>query len=288
MRRTVQLVIISGLSGSGKTLALHILEDVGFFCIDNLPPSLLPAVTDLFASRGGDGTRLACAIDVRAGALLVDLPAALDSLRQRGVRPQLVWLESSEEALVNRFKETRRKHPLHTHGVGILESLRTEREQLVDVRGLADLIIDTTEHSPRTLTGALETAFGVPVGSRLTITIVSFGFKYGLPLDADLVFDVRFLANPHYVRDLRWHDGHHAEVIAYVHGDPLTSPFMQKLTDLVEFSIPQYLAEGKAYLTIAIGCTGGRHRSVVIGNDLAEFLRGKGFEPAVQHRDSKR
>jgi RNase adapter protein RapZ len=357
----VQFVILTGISGSGKSLALRIFEDLGYFCVDNIPPALIPQLAELCAApqtgdghhaaeaeceraaRGsagrhdrrpppgplpiaeerasearhggaiaadelvaetppvtathafGAGTRpspdakIACVIDVRAGQFLDGLGPALAALQARGVRPQVLFLDASDSVLVNRFKETRRRHPLLVRTGGILESLAAEREMLQDLKERADKVIDTSEYTPRALAGALADYFGAEAGPEgPIISVISFGFKHGLPLDADLVFDVRFLANPHYVRELRWQDGRNEAVIEYIRQDPLTEPFLSRLFDLVEFTIPQYITEGKAYLTIAIGCTGGRHRSVMVAEELAAFLRSKGYYPLVQHRDAKK
>jgi UPF0042 nucleotide-binding protein len=283
----VRFIIITGISGSGKSLALRVFEELGYYCVDNMPPSLLPQLAGL-RNGGGSLERLACVVDVRAAEHLPQLMPALAALEELGIHPEVVFLECSDPVLVNRFKETRRKHPLLMQSGGIQESVRTEREILADLKGRADRVIDTTDFTPRALALLLGDLFHEQPSAGLTITVLSFGFKHGLPLEADLVFDVRFLANPHYVRELRWQDGRDAAVVEYVKADSLTAPFLAKLFDLVEFTIPHYIAEGKAYLTIAIGCTGGRHRSVVVAEELAGFLRGKGYEPLVQHRDTKK
>jgi UPF0042 nucleotide-binding protein len=307
----MQFVIITGISGSGKSLALRIFEDLGFFCVDNMPPALIPELACLckgpnegaaassvepgagpvasLSAPLSNGARVACVTDVRAGAHLSELEPALEKLADLGVTPQILFLDSSDSVLVNRFKETRRKHPLLVPSGGILGSIAAERELLKELKERADKVIDTSDYNPRALSSMLSELFGTN-GSRegLVINVTSFGFKHGLPLDADLVFDVRFLANPHYVRELRWQDGRDEAVRNFVKQDPLTQPFLEKLFDLVDFTLPQYVAEGKAYLTIAIGCTGGRHRSVMVAEELAAFLRGKGYDPLVQHRDAKK
>src|SRR5712691_8090366 len=320
----MQFVIITGISGSGKSLALRVFEDMGFYCVDNMPPALIPQLATLCLSDGAQGSgvrglgseaegsavqaehptpntqhpapcssacdaRVACVTDVRAGVHLAALGPALLELEQQGVTPQFLFLDASDSVLVNRFKETRRKHPLLVPSGGILGSIAAEREMLKELKERADKVIDTSDYNPRSLSRTLSDLYGTN-GSRegLTINVTSFGFKHGLPLDADLVFDVRFLANPHYVRELRWQDGRDEAVRNYVKQDPLTQPFLEKLIDLVDFTLPQYVAEGKAYLTIAVGCTGGRHRSVMVAEELAAFLRGKGYEPLVQHRDAKK
>jgi UPF0042 nucleotide-binding protein len=322
----VQFVILTGISGSGKSLALRIFEDLGYFCVDNIPPALIPQLAELCEAAASPALgrasaeieerataaagasveteiatlvtrdcepaeleRIACVIDVRAGQFLDGLGPALAALAARGVQPRILFLDASDSVLVNRFKETRRRHPLLVRTGGILGSLAAERGLLQELKERADKVIDTSEYTPRALAAALAEYFGAPASPEgPIISVTSFGFKHGLPLDADLVFDVRFLANPHYVRELRWQDGRNEAVINYVRQDPLTEPFLRKLFDLVEFTIPQYITEGKAYLTIAIGCTGGRHRSVMVAEELAAFLRTKGYYPLVQHRDAKK
>lgn len=283
----MRFVIITGISGSGKSQALRIFEDLGYYCVDNLPPALLPSLADLGKGRVPN---IACVVDVRAGIGLEELEPALEELNRREVDTTILFLEASDPVLVNRFKETRRKHPLLLEAGGILPSIQRERELLTDLKDHAHKVIDTSDHTPRSLSQLLTELFAGQPGPQagLVITLVSFGFKHGLPLDADLVFDVRFLANPHYVRELRWQDGQQTGVVEFIRQDPLTQPFLDKLFDLVSFSIPPYIQEGKAYLTIAIGCTGGRHRSVMVTEDLAGFLRGRGYEPLVQHRDIKK
>jgi RNase adapter protein RapZ len=283
----VRVVIITGISGSGKSQALRVFEDLGYYCVDNLPPALLPQLADL---GNGSTPNIACVVDVRAGHGLEALDPALDELKSRNVETTVLFLEASDPVLVNRFKETRRKHPLLLEAGGILPSIQKERELLTDLKDRAHKVIDTSDHTPRSLAQMLTELFTEQPGPQagLVITLVSFGFKHGLPLDADLVFDVRFLANPHYVRELRWQDGQQSGVQEFIRQDPLTEPFLEKLCDLVNFSIPPYIQEGKAYLTIAVGCTGGRHRSVMVTEELAGFLRTRGYEPLIQHRDIKK
>lgn len=282
----MRFVIVTGISGSGKSLALRLFEDLGYYCVDNVPPALIP---QLAALCDGQVERVACVTDVRAGRYIEGLDPALEALRERGVDTQILFLDASDATLVNRFKETRRKHPLLAATGGILGSIAAEREILKGLKEQADKIIDTTDYTPRSLASAINDYFGANGRPEtLIISLCSFGFKYGLPLEADLVFDVRFLANPHYVRELRWQDGRDEPVVSYVRQDPRTQPFLDKMLDLVGFTIPQYIAEGKAYLTIAIGCTGGRHRSVFVVEELAKFLQGQGYQPLIHHRDVKK
>lgn len=279
----MQFVVITGISGAGKALAAKTFEDMDYTVVDNLPPALLP---ELVAQRQGAG-RLAAVVDARAGEAFADLGAALKVVRERGVKPTILFLDASDATLVQRFKETRRRHPLFNEQGGILDSIERERNLLGSVKEGADKVIDTTDLGANQLRGMLLADFALEPDKNqgLTITVTSFGFKYGLPLDADLVFDVRFLVNPHYVDDLRPFDGRDARVEKYVMRDPDSGLFLGKLYDLMDWSVPRYIKEGKAYLTVAIGCTGGRHRSVMVGEKLGAHLREQGYRVLVQHRD---
>lgn len=285
-----ELVVVTGMSGAGKTLAIHVFEDLNFYCIDNLPPNLMPDAAELLKQAQDDADGMAFVVDARSGHLFQNFAETYDRLRQAPVngfhRPKILFLDASDEVLVQRFKETRRRHPLVTETRGILDSIRYEREMLSPLKQRADKVVDTTKLEPLGLRKAIQRYFSSKLPAEaLVITVVSFGFKHGIPLDADLVFDVRFLANPHYVASLRYYDGNAEAVKDYVLSDPLTEPLLEKLFDLVEFSIPLYAKEGKAYLTIAIGCTGGRHRSIVVANELAHFLSGNNYTVIVEHRD---
>jgi UPF0042 nucleotide-binding protein len=282
----MRLVIITGMSGAGKATAARIFEDLSYSVVDNLPPALLP---DLMAQhkKAPHSAALAVLIDARTGALLGSVDKAFEKVEKAGVRPTVLFLDASDDVLVQRFKETRRPHPLFEQTGGILEAIRQERTLLQSLRERADKVVDTTNLKPHGLQRELETAFLTvsQKGQRIMVTVISFGFKFGLPLDADLIFDVRFLINPHYVDSLRPYDGRHQAIAEYVMDDPDSGVFMEKLYDLVEFSLPRYVEEGKAYLTIAIGCTGGRHRSVVVAEKLGQFLQSRGYRTLVQHRD---
>ena len=277
------------MSGAGKALAAKTFEDMAFTVVDNLPPVLLPELVE--ACRGGgeqaSARRLAVVVDSRTGALFAGLGPALRVVRERGVKPMVLFLDATDEVLVQRFKETRRRHPLFDEHGGILGSIRAERDFLEATKEAADKVVDTSDLDPPQLRSQLLADFGLEPDKNqgLTVTITSFGFKYGLPLDADLVFDVRFLNNPHYVDALRPFDGRDERVEKFVMADPDTAPFLHKLYDLIDWSIPQYVEEGKAYLTIAIGCTGGRHRSVVVSEKLGQYLRDRDYRVLVQHRD---
>ncbi|WP_334109377.1 RNase adapter RapZ [Thermodesulfitimonas autotrophica] len=282
-----RLVILTGLSGAGKTQALRCLEDhLGFFCVDNLPPSLIPKFADLCARAAAPIQRLALVVDIRGGELFKDVFEVLAELDREAIPYEIVFLEASDEALVRRFKESRRPHPL---GGELLEAIRKERACLEELRGRAHKVIDTTNLTPHQLKEQLITLFGDEESlRRFRITLLSFGYKYGIPLDADLVIDVRFLPNPHYIARLRPLTGEDLEVKDYVLSSPITAEFLAKFTSLIEFLIPLYMNEGKSMLTIAVGCTGGRHRSVAIANRLAELLAAKDYQATVRHRDMQR
>lgn len=285
----MQLVIVTGMSGAGKASAAKVFEDMAYTVVDNLPPTLLPELVEKCEAIGEQppGERLAVVIDARSGSFLMGLEPALALVREAGVRPTVLFLDASDGVLVQRFKETRRKHPLFEDQGGILGSVRAERSLLEDIKEGADKVVDTSDMDGAELRNLLLSEFAPAQDKNqgLIVTVNSFGFKYGLPLDADLVFDVRFLINPHYVDDLRPYDGRNQIIEEYVMRDPDSGLFLGKLYDLMDWSIPRYIAEGKAYLTVAIGCTGGRHRSVVVSEKLGGHLRSLGYRVLVQHRD---
>jgi len=285
----MQLVVITGMSGAGKASAAKVFEDMAYTVVDNLPPILLPELVEKCHAVGAQppGERLAVVIDARSGSFLLGLEPALALVREAGVRPTVLFLDASDGVLVQRFKETRRKHPLFEDQGGILGSIRAERSLLEDIKEGADKVVDTSDMGAHELRSLLLAEFAPAQDKNqgLVVTVNSFGFKYGLPLDADLVFDVRFLINPHYVDDLRPYDGRNQIIEEYVMRDPDSGLFLGKLYDLMDWSVPRYIAEGKAYLTVAIGCTGGRHRSVVVSEKLGDHLRNLGYRVLVQHRD---
>jgi UPF0042 nucleotide-binding protein len=285
----MQLVVITGMSGAGKASAAKVFEDMAYTVVDNLPPILLPDLVAQCQAEGAHppGGRLAVVIDARAGSFLLGLEPAMALVRKAGVRPVVLFLDASDGVLIQRFKETRRKHPLFEDQGGILGSIRAERSLLEDIKEGADKVVDTGDMGAHELRSLLLSEFAPAQDKNqgLIVTVNSFGFKYGLPLDADLVFDVRFLVNPHYVDDLRPYDGRNQIIEEYVMRDPDSGLFLGKLYDLMDWSVPRYIAEGKAYLTVAIGCTGGRHRSVVVSEKLGGHLRGLGYRVLVQHRD---
>lgn len=288
MNESIRFVIITGLSGAGKSETVRCFEDLGYFCVDNLPPVLIPKFAELCAQSDGRINRIALVIDIRGGSFFDDIFESLETLEQSGFTYEIVFLEAREEILIRRFKESRRKHPLSNTG-GISDGIKAERQKLEQIRGKASMIIDTSDLNARGLRDLINRNYeSFPREEKMLITIISFGFKKGLPLDADLVFDVRFLPNPFYVDSLKELDGNRDEVANYVLKWPVTARFLTKLFDLIDFLAPQYVKEGKANLIVGIGCTGGRHRSVTIANKLGEYLRTKGYLVAVDHRDANK
>lgn len=283
-----ELVILTGMSGSGKASALKTFEDLGYYSVDNLPLELIPRFADLVA-KSVEITRAALVIDVREGSRLERFPTILKQVRK--VLPtRVVYLEASDDVLIRRFSETRRPHPLG-RGENVVNSIRAERKRLDPVRNVADILLDTTRFNVHELRAHLTAQFDRVQGSserNLTISINSFGFKNGVPSDADLVFDVRFLPNPHFIPEFRKLTGKHPRVAAYVRQFPQTREFLDKVTDMLTFLLPHYIKEGKSYLTIGIGCTGGQHRSVMIAEELKKRLSAAGYRAKSAHRDMPR
>ncbi|MGE5453648.1 MAG: RNase adapter RapZ [Methylocystaceae bacterium] len=288
VKKSTEIVIITGLSGAGKTLAASCLEDLGYFCVDNLPPALLTKFIEL-ADHTTDGIkRVAFGIDVRGGHFFGDLAEALAEIARLGYTYRILFLDTSVEVLIRRFKESRRRHPLAAAG-SLQDAILLERSMLEDLRGQASIIIDTSELSPQQFKEEFTRLFNSEQGFKnFSINVVSFGYKWGLPSDADLVFDVRFLPNPYYVCELREFTGHDQPVADYVMNNPLTAEFNTRLYGFLGFLLPYYLSEGKAHLMIALGCTGGQHRSVALTEALGEFLSEQGYEVVVKHRDIER
>jgi len=284
---STQLVIVTGLSGAGKSEAIRSFEDLGYFCVDNLPPALIPKFAELCAHSEGRAHRAALVTDIRGGKFFDSLQDALEELERKGFTYEILFLEASDAALVRRFKETRRRHPLAPDG-DIVSAISEERSRLEEIRGRAHRIVDTSAMTPRELRAEIEAAYGDPSGASIAVTVVTFGFKHGLPLDADMVFDVRFLPNPHYVEKLRHLTGLDGAVSEYVFRWPVTQRYMEKLFDMVGFLMPQFVAEGKTHLVLAVGCTGGQHRSVAIGESLGGYLKDLGYRVRVHHRDIHR
>ncbi|HEX2438985.1 MAG TPA: RNase adapter RapZ [Methylomirabilota bacterium] len=281
-------VVITGLSGAGKSYAIKCFEDMGFFCVDNLPTTLIPTFADLVGRSSHAITRVALGVDVREGEYLTHLLDTLGELRGRGHTVEVLFLEASEEALVRRYRETRRRHPLAPEG-NVVDGIRAERKALSTMREVADRIVDTSALTVHQLKDLLVEAYVAP-GQRtgLTISLVSFGFKHGVPFDADLVFDVRFLVNPHFVETLRPLDGRDPRVREFILAKEESRELLRRLQDFLGFVLPAYQREGKAYLTVAIGCTGGRHRSVALVEELKRFLDGLSLASTVIHRDLER
>jgi RNase adapter protein RapZ len=282
----VELFVITGYSGAGKSEAIAAFEDSGYFCVDNLPPRLIAALGELFGLQGSGVRRAAVVTDVRGGEYFADLLAVLDELEASGLDPQVLFLEASEEALLDRFKETRRRHPLAPEG-RIVDGIRAEREILGPLRERADVVMDTSDLTGAMLRRRIATdLLGPKTTAKLALTLLTFGFKNGPPRDADLVLDVRFLPNPHYREDLRPLTGRDPAVVEHVEAGDLAREFYERLLPLLDFLLPAYVAEGKTHLTIAIGCTGGRHRSITIADRVARHLAAReDIALRVVHRD---
>lgn len=286
-RRPARFVVLTGLSGSGKSQAIRALEDLGYFCVDNLPTTLIPTLADLTLTARAGIAKAAVVVDLRDGLFLSQFPKVLRTLRsRRDLHPVLMFLEASDAALVRRFSETRRPHPLAPNR-SVIEGILEERGRLGAIKRMADDILDTSDMTVHELRQVFMGLSGGRSGqARLVVTMVSFGFKHGIPLEADLVLDVRFLPNPHFVRSLRKRTGRDRAVRHYLERSPATHQFLEKTADLLRFLIPRYAGEGKSYLTIGIGCTGGRHRSVAIAEALRRRLaRAGAVRLRVKHRD---
>jgi RNase adapter protein RapZ len=281
-------IVLTGMSGSGKSQAIRALEDLGYFCVDNLPITLIPTLATL-ALRGGEIDKVAIVVDVREKNLLTSFPRMFTRLRKMPrLNPVLIFLEASHETLVRRFSETRRPHPL-AHDRSVTEGIRDERKRMQPIRKLADEIIDTSDMTVHELRQFFMTLSRGRGPAKLVVTLLSFGYKHGLPVDADLAFDVRCLPNPHFVPTLRRRTGRDRGVVNFMERDKSTREFMDRLQDYLRYVVPHYIAEGKAYLTIAIGCTGGRHRSVMIAERLRRALADvPGVTVRVRHRDIRR
>jgi len=287
MEKTIDIIIVSGLSGSGKSTALHTLEDLGFYCVDNLPILLLPMFVELCQSSSFDISRAALVMDVRERNFLKDFQPTLEKLRAAHHAPKLIFMECSDAVLVQRFSETRRHHPLSEGGM-VLDGIKRERLMLKDIKELADHIVDTTEWNVHELKSIFEKQFQDISRRTMTLTFLTFGFKYGVPHESDIVIDVRFLPNPHFIAELKPCTGNDEQVARYVFSRSESLEFMEKLKDFLSFQLPLFEREGKSYLTVAIGCTGGRHRSVAVANSLKDFFQIHRPGVTVQHRDIER
>jgi UPF0042 nucleotide-binding protein len=277
---------VSGLSGAGKSHVLHCFEDVGFFCVDNLPPPLIPTFVHLCTQGDGRSQRIGLGIDIRGREFLAQSFATIERLKGQGYRVEILFLEARDEVLVRRFSETRRPHPL-ARDRPIVEGIAQEREELQELRNRADLIIDTSGYTVHELKAFISQQY-LDRAQGMAVTLISFGYKYGPPYQADLLFDVRFLKNPNFVEPLRPLSGEDPRVASYVLGQPETEEFVGRLEGLIDFLLPLYEAEGRTYLTIGVGCTGGRHRSVVVIDRLRAYFEKRGVQPTVRHRDLDR
>ena len=283
----MRCVIVTGMSGAGKSTALKMLEDMGYFCVDNLPVPLIPKMADLLRVPGTEINKAALGVDIRSGQNFRELEKVLEELDASGMRYEILYMESSEDVLIKRYKETRRFHPLSGKDGRVDQGIREERKRLTFLKQRADYLIDTSHMLTRELRAELTKIFVENKEYKnLYISVLSFGFKYGIPADADLVFDVRFLPNPYYIEELRPKSGNDKEVRDYVMENDKAKEFLTKLTDMVEFLIPNYIQEGKTQLVIGIGCTGGKHRSVTLANELYTALKhNENYGIRIEHRD---
>ncbi len=283
--KNVRICIITGLSGSGKSTAIAALEDAGFYCVDNMPVDLLPKFVELPIERDSEIAGVALVMDLREKSFLEKYKSIFDELRQKGYNFEILFLEAEEEILVQRYSTTRRQHPLSA-GKSLLDGIRTEQKQLQDLRAAADLVINTSRFNVHELKSKIqEIAQKSKKLMPMRINVLSFGFKFGIPYDADLIMDVRFLVNPYFIPELKELDGETEAIKAYVLEHPETRAFLEKYLELLDYLIPLYEKEGKAYLTIALGCTGGRHRSVAIARAIFEHIRAMGKTVEINHRD---
>lgn len=280
-----QVVIITGVSGSGKSTALRALEDAGFYCVDNLPIVFLEKLLELSGHTAGEVSRIALVVDAREGRFLVEAPRVIQELRQQGADVEVIFLDASDEALVHRYSETRRRHPLAGEGGTVPDGIAAERRALADLKAIADEVADTTTLNVHELKRLVGRRFVAGEGTKLGVTVVSFGYRFGIPTHADLVLDVRFLPNPFFIPELKPFPGTDPRVAGFVLGQADAKAFLERFSELCGFLLPRYRAEGKSYLTIAIGCTGGKHRSVAIAGALAERLEGSGQPVRLWHRD---
>ena len=279
-----RFVIITGLSGAGKSLAIKCFEDSDFFCVDNIPPQLIIKFAEICLKLKGKLSKIALVVDIRGGTFFKDLFDSFNYLDELGINTEIFFLEASDEVLVHRFGGTRRKHPLNISD-SILENIQEERKRLKELRSKANLIIDTSDLTPKQLSNELIRNFIKNKSQNIQLTLISFGYKYGIPIDVDMIFDARFIPNPFYIESLRSLPGTNQKIQKYVTDFKITKRFMETCFNLIRDLIPYYIREGKTYLSIAFGCTGGRHRSVVLINELAIHLQSQGYKTFIKHRD---
>ncbi len=281
----MQYTIVTGMSGSGKTKVIRYLEDMGYFCIDNMPPVLIPKFSEMLSSVNGNFNNVALVVDIRVGDMINELIVQIETLKKKGYDCKMLYLNADDETLVKRYKESRRQHPLDNAN-GLLASIKQEREMLSALYNAADYVIDTSRLTAQELLQELKEIYASKEAKQgIEINVMAFGFKYGMPLDADLVFDVRCFPNPFYIDELKHKTGNDKEVQDYVMSFPTSVKFMEKLEDMMSFMIPLYIEEGKISLTVAIGCTGGKHRSVTMTNKLADYLKESDYTVNVTYRD---
>ncbi|PIV82682.1 MAG: RNase adapter RapZ [Nitrospirae bacterium CG_4_10_14_3_um_filter_53_41] len=286
-KQTLKLAIISGISGSGKSTTIHQFEDMGFFCVDNIPMELIPKFLELCVKSGSEIEKVAVVVDIREKKFLKRYNDVLSDIRKNGFEYQVLFLDASDEVLLRRFKETRRRHPLAE--TSVLEGLALEREMLADVKASSDLVIDTSDYSIHGLRDVLRKQFESTIRSRrISISLVAFGFKYGIVYDADMIFDLRFLPNPFFVDTLRDRTGKDPEVVRYVFDRKETQEYLTRFYEFLDYLLPLFVQEGKSYLTLGFGCTGGRHRSVVVVDNVKKHLEEKGYKTSVRYRDIER
>ena len=278
------VVLLTGMSGAGRSTAANALEDLGWFVVDNMPPELLPRMVELAGRGGSDVTKIAAVADVRSGEFFAALQDALQAVRRNGIEPRIVFLEADEDAIVRRFEASRRPHPLQAER-RLVDGINQEREMLRELRGSADLLIDTSELNVHQLRRRVEEAFASADTEEVQVTVMSFGFKYGLPVDADLVVDCRFLPNPYWDLKLRPLTGVDKDVAEYVLGQPAAQPFLDAYLPALDIVLRGYMEENKRYVTLAVGCTGGKHRSVAMAEEIAGRISGEGVAARVVHRD---
>ena len=279
-----RIIVVTGMSGSGKTQACRCLEDLGYFCVDNLPPVFIPKFVELCSHASSHVTKVVFVVDTRSREFFDKLVSILEDMDKKNLEYEMLFMDASDDAIIRRYKETRRRHPMAPSS-RISDGVAKERARLESVRGKATYLIDTSNMSKAELRDKIKLLFGKNEGSTMNISVLSFGFKYGMPMDADIVLDVRFLPNPFYIESLKHKSGSVAAVAEYIAEKPVTQEFLKRLDNLIEFLVPQYVKEGKSQLVIAVGCTGGMHRSVFIAKHIFELISNNGYTVNLEHRD---